>query len=162
MFGSNGSSRSIVGADVRTCFRWFIRRDMKEVLRMTGLPEEVILTILRQRNCIGVVLETIHDDKIGGRGDSAIHGFMTYELHKCSLIVTHYGYDGCEGFGDLRTFAHHMVDHLTMKLKVSGTRNQFSVAVHDSNLDMQVELSHLGMTGFQSCDDTIEFVKYVW
>lgn len=64
--------------------RWFIRRDMEEVLTIDSLSfrspwsEEDILSCLRQRNCIGMVAYDSQD---------YIRGFMIYELHKTDLRI---------------------------------------------------------------------------
>lgn len=63
------------------CIRWFIRRDMPEVLAIEAdsyewaWSEEDFLRYLRDRNTIGMVVEQ-HEKVIG---------FMIYELHKSHL-----------------------------------------------------------------------------
>lgn len=67
--------------------RWLIRRDMGRVMeidRRSFFPdqwdEEEFITTLRNRNCIGTVLDpcNIEDD---------LYGFMIYELHKDRLKI---------------------------------------------------------------------------
>ena len=63
--------------------RWMIRRDMQEVLEIENQSfwqpwtEDDFIRLLRQRNCIGMVL----DD-----GEHVL-GFMLYELHKNRIEV---------------------------------------------------------------------------
>lgn len=63
--------------------RWMVRRDMKEVLAIDWASftddwqEEDFLRCLRQRNCIGMVVEQKYSEPI--------FGFMIYELEKHSL-----------------------------------------------------------------------------
>jgi [ribosomal protein S18]-alanine N-acetyltransferase len=65
--------------------RWMIRRDLPEVLTLESVfnsrdpwLEEDFLHCLRQRNCIGMVVEC---------GETVV-GFMVYELHKQRLELT--------------------------------------------------------------------------
>jgi ribosomal-protein-alanine N-acetyltransferase len=63
--------------------RWMIRRDLDGgVLSLAWLGgwaarEEDFVSVLRQRNCIGMVAE---------RGED-LAGFMVYELHKRKLVI---------------------------------------------------------------------------
>ncbi len=66
--------------------RWMIRRDMLAVLDIEAdsfeFPwlEEDFIRCLRQRNCIGMVVE--HDDRVAG--------FMVYELNKTRLHMLNF------------------------------------------------------------------------
>lgn len=66
--------------------RWMLRRDLNEVLAIEqasfdfAWTEEDFLSCLRQRNCIGIVVE--HDKKVAG--------FMIYELHKNKLHILNF------------------------------------------------------------------------
>ncbi len=68
---------------LRIHMRWMIRRDMPEVIAIEAASfeyawtEKNFLDCLRQRNCIGMVVE--HGDKI--------IGFMIYGLHYTKLSV---------------------------------------------------------------------------
>ena len=76
---------------MREHIRWMIRRDMSEVMNISRQcygpcaewDEWDFISHLRQRNCIGMVIET--DDKVVG--------FMLYELSKRHLSVVHFGVD---------------------------------------------------------------------
>lgn len=62
---------------MRVHVRWLIQRDMPDVLRFESSLDdpwsrEDILTLLRQRNCIGMVAE---------QGEKVV-GYMLYELHE--------------------------------------------------------------------------------
>ena len=62
--------------------RWMIRRDMPEVLRIEQLNgqhwgEEDFIDNLRQRNCIGMVLESQEN----------VVGFVVYSLFKTHLTI---------------------------------------------------------------------------
>jgi [ribosomal protein S18]-alanine N-acetyltransferase len=66
--------------------RWMVRRELFDVLAIEAagfafpLTEEAMLSLLRQRNCIGMVAE--HNEKV--------IGFMIYELHKAKLHVLNF------------------------------------------------------------------------
>lgn len=66
--------------------RWMIRRDMPEVLEIEKASfefpwsEEDFIRCLRQRNCIGMVVEH----------QARVVGFMLYELHKNKLHVLNF------------------------------------------------------------------------
>ncbi len=75
------------GIDVENMqIRWLIRRDMDEILAIERgsfeypWTEEEFLCCLRQRNCIGTVIE----DRM------QVYGFMIYELHKSMLRVINF------------------------------------------------------------------------
>ena len=72
--------------EVGVHIRWMIRRDMPAVLDIEAdsfeFPwlEEDFIRCLRQRNCIGMVVE--HDDRVVG--------FMVYELNKTRLHMLNF------------------------------------------------------------------------
>lgn len=119
-----------------TGIRWLIRRDMPEVMAIEkasyGRPwtEDEFVHCLRQRNCIGMVLE--HDD--------AIIGFMVYELHKNNINVINLAVKPefrRQGFGKM------MIDKLIGKLS-SVRRTSIVFVVRDTNLDAQLFLRSSG------------------
>lgn len=74
-------------SDQQYHIRWMIRRDMEEVLEIENASfdypwlEDDFFRCLRQRNCIGMVAtETVSSE-------SAVLGFMIYELNKNILHV---------------------------------------------------------------------------
>ena len=98
--------------------RWMIRRDMPEVINICNDTDEYLTSLLRQRDCIGMVAE------IGER----IVGMMVYELHKQELLiircVVHPSYRR-QGIGRL------MMSKLTAKLSPSRrTKMKFIVSEH--------------------------------
>jgi ribosomal-protein-alanine N-acetyltransferase len=74
------------GSSLRVHIRWMIRRDLAEVQAIENesfefaWQEEDFLRCLRQRNCIGMVVEQ----------DDRVVGFMIYELHKTRLHVLNF------------------------------------------------------------------------
>jgi ribosomal-protein-alanine N-acetyltransferase len=115
--------------------RWLIRRDMDEVLsierRSFQFPwsEEEFLCCLRQRNCIGVVIEE----------DTQIKGFMIYELHPKTLRILNLAIDPEDRRCGLGV---KMIVRLIDKLKDQG-RHTIEAEVRESNLTAQLF--------FQSC-----------
>jgi len=103
--------------------RWMVRRDMPEVLEIDGgvWTEEDFIRCLRQRNCIGRVVES--SDRLAG--------FMIYELHKHRVEVRR-----LEGTADALKA---MADNLYMKLK-TYRRSSISLWVPEGNLEMQLFL----------------------
>lgn len=116
--------------------RWMNRRDMPEVLAIEGQcfdhpwSEAEFIRCLRQRNCIGMVVE--HSDRVVG--------YMIYELHKnrlhlLSLAVA----PACHRSGVGRM----MVDKLRSKLSYDR-RNRIMVEVRESNLDAHLFFRSFG------------------
>src|SRR3984885_15371768 len=110
---------------VRVHIRWMIRRDMPEVLSAElasfeySWTEDDFLRCLRQRNCIGMVVEL--PDRIGG--------FMVYELHKIRLHLLTFAVIRAArrtGLGRL------MVSKLIFKL-TSHRREKITLAVRERN-----------------------------
>ncbi len=71
--------------------RWMIRRDMAEVGCIENLSydhpwtEQEFIHLLRQRNCIGLVVEETVDSQDAAAG--TILGYCLYELHKNHLRI---------------------------------------------------------------------------
>ncbi|MCE9563974.1 MAG: ribosomal protein S18-alanine N-acetyltransferase [Planctomycetes bacterium] len=110
--------------------RWMIRRDMPEVMRAErasfeySWTEDDFLRCLRQRNCIGMVVE--QGDRIGG--------FMIYELHKTRLHLLNFAVHPSvrrTGLGKL------MVGKLVYKM-TSHRRQKITLAVRERNLAAQM------------------------
>ena len=104
--------------------RWMIRRDLPAVLaieRTTAAPwaEADFLHCLRQRNCIGMVLER----------DDDILGYMVYTLHKAFLAVENFAVRADERRAGLGSI---MGRKLIAKLK-SHRRYWLAVTVRETN-----------------------------
>ena len=111
--------------------RWMIRRDMPDVLRIEGRSfefpwsEEEFIRCLRQRNCIGMVVENDCDKVVG---------YMIYELHKTHLYVLNFAVDveaRRSGVGRA------MIDKLKGKLS-SNRRSLVQLMVRERNLAAQL------------------------
>lgn len=128
--------------EVRSHIRWMIRRDMPEVLQIEeseqwSLSEADILQILRQRNCIGMIIED-EDPKSPTCGK--IMGYMIYELHKHHLELLKLVVDPQfrhRGLGST------MIRKLQYKLN-SHKRTALVVNVRETNLQGQIFLKELG------------------
>lgn len=136
--------------------RWMIRRDMLEVLEIDEaapfpMGEEGILRALRQRNCIGMVVE------LGER----VVGFMIYELHKKHLevvrLVVHprYRRDGA-GTVLFRKLANKLSYH---------RRRLVLFDVPDLCLDMHLFLRQMGAVAVdiirQGADDGSDIYRFI-
>lgn len=119
-----------------TGIRWMIRRDTPEVMAIErasfehSWAEEDLIRCLRQRNCIGMVLE--HDE--------SIVGFMIYELHKNTINVINFAVKPefrRQGFGKM------MIDKLISKLSAIR-RTSIVFEVRDTLLDAQLFLRSCG------------------
>ncbi|MEZ6049047.1 MAG: ribosomal protein S18-alanine N-acetyltransferase [Planctomycetaceae bacterium] len=109
--------------------RWLIRRDMPEVLEIEqssfdhSWTEEDFLCSLRQRHCIGMVVE-LNDEIIG---------YMIYELHKVSLRILN--------FAVAEPYRRHgigvqMIQKLIDKLS-QQRRSEIELTVRETNLSAQ-------------------------
>lgn len=114
----------------RVHIRWMIRRDLADVMRTERESfefcwhEEDFLRCLRQRNCIGMVVET----------NDRVIGFMIYELHKNKLNVLNFAVNPAyrrSGIG------RQMVSKLITKL-TSHRRSRIALAVRETNLAAQL------------------------
>ena len=112
--------------EVTAQIRWLIRRDMHDVLRIEAesfeFPwcEDDFMNALRQRNCIGMVVDVGID----------VVGFMIYELHANRIDVLKIAVDPQwrrKGIGTA------MLDRLKDKL-FHQRRNEVQMIVRESNL----------------------------
>ena len=125
--------------------RWMIRRDMAEVLDIEydrfDFPwlEEDFIRCLRQRNCIGMVVDYDVFDESGMPVDH-IAGFMVYELHKTRLHLVNFAVaKRFERIGIGRV----MMEKLLGKLS-SERRTRVSFEVRETNLDGLLFLRAMG------------------
>ena len=116
--------------ELRVQIRWMIRRDMPEVLDIENdsfefpWSEEDFIRCLRQRNCIGMVVD--FEDRVAG--------FMVYELHKSRLHLLNLAVARNArrlGLGS------RMLQKLTAKLS-DDRRNRILLEVRETNLDAQL------------------------
>jgi ribosomal-protein-alanine N-acetyltransferase len=122
----------------RAQLRWLIRRDMDRVMEIERRSfrdqwaEEEYITVLRERNCIGTVLDpcSIED----------LYGFMIYELDKSRLKILRIAVHpelqrtGC---------GHQMIQRLKDKLD-SQRRYAIDADVCETNLDAQLFFRDMG------------------
>lgn len=130
--------------------RWMIRRDMPEVLQIERSSneypweEEDFLRTLRQRNCIGMVVEGKTELNSNGTSiqdrEPPVVGFMIYELGNDYLdlvnLAVHPDYKR-QGVGTA------MISKLISKLS-SHRRTSISLIVRDSNLFAHLFYKKLG------------------
>lgn len=123
--------------------RWLIKRDMTEVMRIEqqsfefAWTEQDFLTALRQRNCIGRVVEMNRE----------IVGFVIYEMHKKSVDVINLAVDPQWRRMGLGRALLQRVDDL---LHVSRHRRDcVQCVVRDSNLTSQLFLRSTGFKATQ-------------
>lgn len=116
--------------------RWMIRRDMPEVVEIEShsfefpWSENDFITRLRQRNCIGMVVE--HQEQV--------IGFMVYNLQKKKLEIADFAVHKefrRQGVGMA------MVEKLKGKLN-SQRRNSMSIQIRETNLDGQLFFKRAG------------------
>jgi len=121
--------------------RWMIRRDMPEVLNIENgsfaqaWTEEDFLRCLRQRNCIGMVVER----------DEKVFGFMIYELHKTKLHILNFA---VHPEHRRLKIGQAMVAKLISKLS-SHRRSRISLEVRETNLAAQLFFSKQGFRATQ-------------
>ncbi len=116
--------------------RWMIRRDLPEIIDIYNShfddiwTEEDVLILLRQGNCIGMVVEY----------ENKIIGFMLYELHKSKLrilsLVVHLEYQR-QGIGS------YMIQKLKDKLS-QQRRKEIVLEVDETNLTALLFYKSLG------------------
>lgn len=110
--------------------RWMIRRDMADVLGIENSSfefpwnEDDFVRCLRQRNCIGMVVEQ----------DDEIVGFMVYELHKTRLHILNFAVHQAQQRSGIGTA---MVEKLKSKLS-HQRRNRIVLEVRETNLEAQL------------------------
>jgi len=116
--------------------RWMIRRDMPEVMAIEDQScvypwiEEDFLAVLRQRNCIGMVIEI---------GEKVV-GFMIYELHKIKLVVLNFAVHANHRRQGLGTA---LADKLKDKLSIHR-RTAIEFVIRESNSEGQLFFSSCG------------------
>lgn len=112
-------------ATQRVFVRWFIRRDMPEVLEIEHdsfecpWSEADFLSCVRQRNCIGMVAEQ----------DNHVVGYVFYELHKSKIVVLNLAVAEKH-----RRQAIGAALVVKLKAKCSDKRRRILVDVRESNL----------------------------
>jgi len=116
--------------------RWLIRRDMDEVLEIERASfshpwsEEEVLCCLRQRNCIGTVLEI----------DRKVVGFMIYELHKSQLRILNMAVaPTCRRIGYGRRIVQRLIEKLSQQ-----RRRAIRCEVRETNLKFQLFMRAMG------------------
>ena len=126
--------------------RWMIRRDMARVLEIEDhsfefpWTEDEFIRLLRQRNCIGMVIDDLDNDNVSG--------YMIYELHKHRLHLLNMAVDKPRcGLGTM------MVDRLIGKLSVER-RQRITLEIGERNLDGQLFFREMG---FLAKDIVCEF-----
>jgi ribosomal-protein-alanine N-acetyltransferase len=116
--------------------RWMIRKDMAEVLAIEQQcfefpwQEEDFIRCLRQRNCIGMIIE--HDAKVVG--------FMVYELNAQLLHVLNFAvHEDCRYRGVGRELMRKLTDKLSHQ-----RRSRIMLECRETNLDAQLFFKRLG------------------
>lgn len=118
--------------------RWLIRRDMPYVLDIEqkafeyGWTDKDFLSALKQRNCIGMVAEYVHE----------VVGFMVYELQNFAVR------DDRQRQGVGSAMLNRLVDKLSLQ-----RRSQIRLHVRESNLAAQQFFQACGFKAVQVCDD---------
>ena len=117
--------------------RWQIRRDLPQVCEIESLcfpdhpwQEEDFIRCLRQRNCIGMVIEK----------DDVVIGYMIYELHKNRLHVLNFAvHPDHRRAGAGRA----MIEKLQSKLS-PDRRTRINLEVRETNLAAQLFFKAMG------------------
>lgn len=120
-------------------FRWLIRRDVDHVLPLLNIQKDNLIALLRQRNCIGIVLENMFTDEIIGT--------LIYELDKSQINIVFFGYDDKH----VDIFFTSMVERMTDKLS-QQRRTKLHVNVSEHDICSQIRLSEFGFLGAQVND----------
>ena len=130
--------------------RWLIRRDVSEILMAEAAckdpwSEEEILLQLRQRDRIGVVIES---------PDHEVVGYMVYRLCKERFellrIAVRYPYRR-QGYG--RRLLGRLIEKLSQQ-----RRNRIICEVRDDNLTLQLFLQEMGFRCVRVVGDEYRFV----
>lgn len=128
--------------------RWLIRKDMPDVLHIENAcftqcwSEHDFLTVLRQRNCIGMVVDHGHE----------IAGFYIYELQKQRLRILNLA---VAPKYQRRSVGSQMVQRLVDKLSLQR-RQEIQVEVRESNLIAQ---KFFASQGFRAVSVLREFYQ---
>lgn len=116
--------------------RWMIRSDMSQVLQIESdsfdfaWSEQVFISYLRQRNCIGMVNEI----------DNCVAGFMVYELYENRMHLVNF----CVKAEFRRTgVGTEMMKKLVSKLS-EQRRNRIMLEVRETNLIAQQFFKSMG------------------
>lgn len=120
-------------------FHWLIRRHVPSILPMLGIDEGNLITLLRQRNVIGIVLVEEQTQRNVG--------VVIYALQKKEMSIIHFGCDG--QYADI--FFAAMAQRMTDKLS-EQRRTKLHVNVPEHDISSQVALSELGFLGVQVND----------
>lgn len=143
--------------------RWMIRRDLPEVLAIEHLSfdfpwsEDDFIRVLRQRNCIGMVVDETKRKK------HIVAGYMIYELHKARLhLLSLAVHPKFRRTGVGRMF----VDKLKGKLN-HNRRTRITLETCESNLGSLFFWKSMGFlaTGllknfYDACDDDAIAMQY--
>ena len=128
--------------------RWMIRRDMPEVLEIESQSfefpwdEDTFMGALRQRNCIGMVVEM----------DEVVAGFMIYELHKSRLHVLNFAvHPDYRRQGVGQTMTNKLISKLT-----SQRRTRILLEVKETNVEAQQFFKAQGFRAVQILKDFYE------
>lgn len=132
--------------------RWMIRRDMANVLAIEGQSEDPwserdFLDQLRQRNCIGMIIE----DPLG----DDLYGFMVYELHRRRLHILKLG---VRESMQRRGIGSDLMQKLKSKLS-NDRRTDICVDVPEGNLGAQLFFQANGFKAVR-VDDGAYRMKY--
>ena len=146
---------------LRTHVRWMIRRDMDEVLAIEReafefpWSEDDFTRSLRQRNCIGMVVEI---------ADSVV-GFMIYELHRNRLHVLNLAVARSHRRLGIGT---RMMDKLAAKLS-PDRRSRIVLEVRERNLPAQLFFRSRGLRAvsvlkdfYQDTTEDAYLMQYDW
>lgn len=143
---------SLAVEQIKGHIRWMIRRDMPEVLEIENhsfeMPwnEEDFLKYLRQRSCIGMVIEV----------ENKIIGYMIYELHKTKLHILNFA---VHNRWRERGIGTQLINKLKSKLS-AHRRTTIDFHIRETNLDMQLFLKAMNFQAInvrrQYYDDTNE------
>lgn len=126
-----------IQSELNTHVRWMIRRDMPEVLDIEysnsrGWTENDFLTYLRQKNCIGMVIEN--------KNNNEILGYMVYELNKYSLGILNFS---VHPKYRNKKIGKTLIEKLKNKLN-SHKRTLLTTTIRETNLDFQLFLKQMG------------------
>jgi len=122
--------------DTEVHVRWFIRRDMPEVLNIETSSfefpwsEEDFIATLQQRNCIGMV----------GEVDGEVVGYIVYEMGKEEFHILNLAVrPDCRRRG----VGNRLIDKIIGKLR-HGQRSKIELEVRETNLAAQLFFRRYG------------------
>lgn len=128
--------------------RWMIRKDVPDVMAIeresfeSPWTEQDLINCLRQRNCIGMVIES----------DGDVAGFMIYELHKSRLEILNFAVHPQHRNNGLGS---KMLDKLFGKL--GERRHTIGLQIVDSNLPAHLFFSRHGFMATEIVKQPYEF-----